>query len=83
MYGAGIAGEMIERVFALTIRAELIPRAWGRIPTPWAFIAHIAPEPRCLGLLGLQLALQFDRRVIGEERGACPDQFADVISQWL
>ena len=34
VYGAGIAGEMIDGVFAFAIRAELIPRAGRRIPTP-------------------------------------------------
>ena len=68
---------MVERVFAFAIHAEVIPRA-GR-----ALIAHIAPEPRGLGLVGLQLALQLNRRVIGKERGACPEQFTNMIGQWF
>ncbi len=83
MHGASIAGEMIDRMLALAIRAELVPRAGRRIPTLRALIAYITPEPRGLRLLRLQFALQLDRRVIGKKYRACPDQLADMIGQWF
>jgi hypothetical protein len=72
---------MVDGMLALAICAELIPRAGRGITAPRAFIAHITPEPRGLRLLWLQLALQFDGRVIGKKRRACPDQLADMIGQ--
>lgn len=74
---------MIDRVLALAICVELIPRTGRCLATLWAFVMHIAPKPRGLDLLGFELALQLDRGVIGKEAGARPDQLADIFGQWL
>ena len=67
-------------MFTLPILAELIPDAGRGSPTPWSFIAHIAPKARCLRLA---FGLHLDGRVIGEQGGSCPDQLADMCGQRL
>jgi hypothetical protein len=48
-------------MLALAVHAELIPRAWRCLPTPWTFIAHVTPEARSLRLA---FGLHLDGRVI-------------------
>ena len=83
MQGAGIAREVVDGMRALTVCAELIPRARWRKPAPWSFVARIAPESCGPGLPCLQFGLQLDGRVICKKRRTCPDQLADVLGQRL
>jgi len=65
-------------MLALAVHAELIPRAWRCLPTPWTFIAHVTPKARSLRLA---FGLHFDGRVISEQGWPRPNQLADMGGQ--
>lgn len=61
MHPALELGEVVGRVLALAIRAELIPRGGRTVAAPWAFIANVSPYPR---RRAFALCLHFDCGVI-------------------
>jgi len=83
MNGASIAREMIDRVLALAVHAELVPGTGRSRPTPGALIAHVAPESGGFGLCRVRPHLQLYGGVVCKQGWPRPDQFADVFGQRL
>ena len=81
MHDPFVARQMADRMLPLAIHAELIPRTGRRLPTPRAFVTHVAPQSRGLGLSSFPLGLHFDGGIVSKEGWSGPHQLADVFGQ--